>query len=230
MKISRQFTSRDSVVDLVAQDYNILTLLSRFSIPLGFGNKSIGEVCRDSGIDVGLFLLVINYTLTGEIDTREMMKVSPIGIVNFLHNSHEYFLSYKIPHIRANLLNALDDSHSDINPVIVSFFDQFIAKVAEHFSYEENTVFPYITSLMTGSPLRDYNIDIFRRHHDDVSDSLRELKNLILRYYSTTRPDRMYDVLIDIYNCEDDIDSHSVIENNVLIPLIDSIESRYKSK
>lgn len=230
MRISRQFTSRDSVVDLVAEDYNLLTLLSRFSIPLGFGNKSIGEVCREAEIDTDLFLLIINYTLTGDINTRDTSHISPLGIISFLHNSHEYFLSYKIPHIRANLLNALDANHNDINPMIINFFDNFVAIVTEHFAYEENTVFPYIRSLVNGSRHTDYDIDTFRRHHDDVADSLRELKNLILRYYTTSSPDKMYDALVDIYNCEDDINNHSVIENVILIPIIENIEKRYNSK
>lgn len=223
MKISRRFSARDSVVDLVREDYNILPLLSRFSIPLGFGNKTIGEVCRDAGIDCELFLLVVNFTLSGEIEIEASSKISPTDIVVFLKNSHDYFRSYKIPHIRTNLSHALDESHNDINPIILNFFEEFVGKVDAHFAYEEETVFPYITALVNHTTT-DYNIETFRRHHDDVSESLRELKNLILRYYSTSTPNKMYDVLVDIYNCEADLDSHSIIENSVLIPLIDSIE------
>jgi hypothetical protein len=30
----------------------------------------------------------------------------------------------------------------------------------------------------------------------------------------------MYDVLVDLYNAEEDLESHSEIENHILIPLI----------
>ncbi|MDE5786581.1 MAG: hypothetical protein K2H98_08630, partial [Duncaniella sp.] len=37
---------------------------------------------------------------------------------------------------------------------------------------------------------------------------------------------RMYDALVDIFNCEDDLESHADIENHILIPMIASMEKR----
>lgn len=56
---------------------------------------------------------------------------------------------------------------------------------------------------------------------------MNELKNIILRYYSTSVPYKMYDALVDIYNCEDDLKSHSQIEERILVPLVRKLESRY---
>ena len=67
-KVSKNYTAKDSVVDLVNEDYNILPVLSRFSLPLGFGNGSVGDLCREANIDVNVFLLVVNFLLSGEID------------------------------------------------------------------------------------------------------------------------------------------------------------------
>jgi len=222
----RSFTAKDSVVDLIDSDYNVLTVLSRFSLPLGFGDKTIGELCDESGINTDAFLLIINFLLTGKIDDKAMRHVDPIDITSFLHNSHEYYLSYKLPHIRQNLVSALDENHDNINPIIIRFFDDYVDLVRKHFSYEEKVVFPYIDDLADGHP-GDYNIDVFRRSHDDeIEQKLSELKNIILRYYLTSKPFKMYDALADIYNCEDDLTSHANIENHILIPLIAGIEKR----
>ena len=86
-------------------------------------------------------------------------------------------------------------------------------------------MFPYIEALTSGQS-SEYNIDIFRRQHDEVGDRLAELKNIILRYYTTSMPYRMYDALVDIFNCEEDLESHADIENHILIPLIASMEQR----
>ena len=59
MRINRFFTARDSVVELIEHDYNVLTVLSRFSLPLGFGQKTIGELCEESGIHTDAFMLII---------------------------------------------------------------------------------------------------------------------------------------------------------------------------
>ncbi len=223
MKLNKKFKSDDQLVDLIKRDYNILSILSRFSIPLGFGNKTIGQVCRQASIETDVFLLVVNFLISGKIDDAAMARVPVTGIVDFLQNSHDFFMGYKFGHIRRNLLEALDDYHSDINPSIVKFYDDFINQVKIHFNYEETKVFPYIRRLDTGAKSR-YSIEIFRRHHEEVVFKLTELKNIILRYYPTAIPNKMYDVLIDIYNCEEDLESHSRIENDILIPMVERIE------
>jgi len=215
------------MTDLINRDYNIIPILSRFGIPLGFGHQKIGEVCARMDINEEVFLLVVNFLLTGKIDSEAFGRVTATQVVEFLHNSHEYFLNFKFPHIRKNLLDALDDANTRINPAILSFFDNYIEKVKEHFAYEERTVFPYVRRLDAGelNPCEEYSIDTFRRSHDDeIETSLNELKNIIMRFYVTDRPDLMYDVLVDLYNVEEDLEKHSNIENHILVPMVTMIE------
>lgn len=223
MAINRYITDRDTMADLIRQDYNILPVISRFNIPLGVGNKNIAQVCEQAGVNKRVFLMVVNFMLTSHVDVGEAKESDIIGIVDFLHNSHTYFLDYKFPHIRTNLQNALDAAHPDINPAIMQFFDDYVEQVKLHFAYEENTVFPYVRSLIN-SETSSYNIEIFRKHHDEVSVKLTDLKNIILLYYTTTKPDKMYDALVDIFNCEADLESHADIENHILVPAISTIE------
>ncbi len=221
MKHTAPFSTSDSVVDLVNADYDILPVLSRFSLPLGFSNKTIGELCEASGINSDVFLLVINFLLTGEIDHSLLGKVQPLDVVTFLHNSHDYYLNFKFPHIRSNLTAALDPLHSSVNPVIIKYFDDYIRQVEAHFQYEENKLFPYVKALAEGKDTHCYKVDLFTRQHDhEVEEKLNELKNIILRYYTTSVPYKMYDVLVDIYNCEEDLEKHSQIEENILVPLL----------
>ncbi|MBD5254551.1 MAG: hemerythrin domain-containing protein [Barnesiella sp.] len=223
-KFARPISAGDSMVKLINEEYNILPILSRFSIPLGFGSKTIGEVCDEACINTDTFLLIVNFTLSGTIPPHINNKSNALGIIEFLHNSHDYFLGYKFPHIRNNLLSAVDESHSEINPAIIHFFDEYVRQVKQHFDYEEQNVWPYIKSLVDGTPSTDYNIAVFKSHHDEIGEKLSDLKNIILRYYTTTKPNLMYDVLVDIYNCEADLNSHNEIENEILIPMISELE------
>lgn len=224
MTIKRHFTADDSMVDLVGEDFNILPILSRFRLPLGFGNKTIGEVCEEHAIDTEIFLLIINFILTGKIQGEPHAVHAATGIVDFLHNSHSYFLNYKFPHIRVNLVNALDSEHSDINPAIINFFDSYVEEARKHFEYEELTLFPYIRALADGDRRASYSAGEFKRHHEEISEKISDLKNIILRYYTTSTPNLMYDALVDIYNCEDDLAVHTNIENNILVPMVTEIE------
>ncbi len=223
----RQLRYDDVIIDIINDDYTILPLLSRFSIPLGLGNETLNDVCRRNDIDVKALLLVLNYIRTGIIDSSYISVVSPFEVVKFLKNSHDYFINYKFGHIRKNLIAALDLETNPTNNLILKFFDSFVKKVEDHFRYEENTVFPYVENLVDGKKSA-YTIEIFERHHEEVVDALAELKNIILRYYRTTAPNLMYDVLVDIYNCEEDLASHSDIENNLLIPMVYDLERKSK--
>ena len=46
--------------DLIQANYRLLRVLPRFGIHLGFGDKSVAEVCRAQGVSMELFLLVCN--------------------------------------------------------------------------------------------------------------------------------------------------------------------------
>lgn len=221
----RQLRYDDVIIDIINDDYTILPLLSRFSIPLGVGNETLDDVCRRNAIDVKALLLVLNYIRTGIIDSSYINVVSPLEVVRFLKNSHDYFINYKFGHIRKNLIGALDLESNSTNGLILKFFDTFVKKVEEHFQYEERKVFPYVEALVNGMKSA-YTIEIFERHHEEVGEALAELKNIILRYYRTTVPNLMYDVLVDIYNCEEDLATHSDIENNLLIPMVYDLEKK----
>ena len=166
----------------------------------------------------------MNFLLYDDLSPIEPTIENAVGVTDFLQRSHDYFLNYKFPHIRTNLLDSFESCHADINPAIERFLDGYISQVRRHFSHENDVVFPYIKSLATDRPL-DYSISIFRKAHEEINEKLSDLKNIILRYYTTSKPDRMYDVLVDIYNCEEDLDSHALIENQILIPMVEKIEN-----
>ena len=44
------YNQNNRMSDLVCDNYPVLLVMSRFGIALGFGDKSIGEVCRENGV------------------------------------------------------------------------------------------------------------------------------------------------------------------------------------
>ena len=49
----------DKMSGLITSHYKMLFVMSRFGIPLGFGDKTIEEVCSENDIDVATFLVTI---------------------------------------------------------------------------------------------------------------------------------------------------------------------------
>jgi regulator of cell morphogenesis and NO signaling len=222
-----KYKETDSMGDLITEHYRMLLLISRFGIALGFGDKNIGDVCRESGVDVNTFLAIVNM-LFDEDDTRNYAaeKVSIVSLLSYLHNSHDYFLQLRLPAIRVKLHEEIGGAQGNLSHAIMNYFDEYVAEVQNHMMYEEKTVFPYVQALLNGKKKINYNIDMFSRQHDRVEARLTEFKQIIIKYYPVKSSDEINSILIDIFNCERDLALHNAIEDRLFVPAITALERK----
>lgn len=218
-----KYNETDSMSGLIQENFRILLVMSRFRIGLGFGDKTIGEVCRENGVDIPTFLEVTNLLVLDD-HKPDAVKVSIESLLGYLHVSHNYFLDFRLPGIRAELTEILGKPLTELTRAILRYFDEYVAEVRKHMMYEEETVFPYVRSLLAGDPPGDYRIDVFSSHHDQVEARLSEFKNILIRYYPVKSTNEINNVLFDIYNCENDLASHNAIENRLFVPAVRKLE------
>ena len=121
-----KYNGKDKMCDLICEHYPMLLVLSRFGIALGFGDKNIEEVCNENGVDVKTFLIITNLLLDDPIEMQEIhSSVSIDSLITYLQNSHTYFLDFRLPAIRRNLIDAIDCGKSDVSFAIMRFFDEY---------------------------------------------------------------------------------------------------------
>jgi regulator of cell morphogenesis and NO signaling len=223
-----KYRSSDSMTQLLSENYTTLLVLSRFGITLGFGDKNIGEVCRDTGVDTNTFLAVINLLLDDHVSVQydDDTQFSLEALMDYLHHSHNYFLDYRLPEIREKLVGALDPGQKDLNKAVVRYFDEYVSQVKKHMMYEEKTVFPYVRSLLKGENTGTYNIGIFQKQHNQIEVKLTEFKQILIQYYPAKSTNEINSVLFDIFNCEKDLASHNAVEDRLLIPAILELEGK----
>ncbi len=219
------YVGEDRMCDLVCDRYAVLQVMSRFGIALGFGDQTIAEVCAKHEVDAATFLAVVNLLLGGADGSVLVGEVSVRALMEYLRNSHSYFLGFRLPAIRRKLIEAVDCSRSDVSFAIMRFFDEYAAEVDRHMDYEEKTVFPYVEALLAGERRSGYSIEEFRRHHDRIEERLRELKNIIIKYYPSDSTNELNDVLFDIFTCERELFSHNTVENEIFIPAVERFVS-----
>ena len=226
------YKETDKMSDLICENYPMVLVMSRFGIALGFGEESIGEVCRKNQVDAYTFLTVVNF-LTEEIQTvtPELCEhLSLDTLVLYLHNAHDYFLDFRLPHIRRKLLDAISSCPTDVAFVIRNFFDEYATEVDKHMTYEERTVFPYVHNLQQGKPDTKYNITVFSRRHEQIEQKLSNLKNILIKYYPGTGSYLLNSVLFDLFTTEEDLSSHTRIEDKLFIPAVLHFEKRMLKK
>lgn len=217
--------------DIICDNDSLLQVMSRFGLPLGFGDRSIEEVCKINQVDCHTFLSVANFINRGHSRTHANIEhLSVQSLMVYLKNAHHYFLDFQLPNIRRKLLEAIDCSiDNEITFLILKFFDVYVHEVYKHMNYEDMNVFTYVEHLLVGKKDEYYCIDMFVRHHDHIDEKLTELKNSIIKYYPANKnPYLMNAVLFDIYNCERDLASHNKIENCLFVPAVLQLEQEVK--
>lgn len=222
---SRGYTGDDRMCDLVCDKFPVLQVMSRFGIALGFGDRTIAEVCTENEVDTATFLAVVNLLMNQADGSLLAEEVSVRSLTDYLHNSHDYFLRFRLPAIRRKLIGAVDCSQSDVSFAIMRYFDEYVAEVDRHMAYEEKTVFPYVEALLAGEKGSQYSMEEFRRHHDRIEERLRELKNIIIKYYPSGSTNELNGALFDIFTCEQELTSHNAVENEIFIPAVERIAS-----
>jgi regulator of cell morphogenesis and NO signaling len=222
-----KYKATDIMSDLISENHSILLVMSRFGISLGFGDKTIGEVCRQNEVDTKTFLSIANMLLGGaESAGFTDNSLSVTSLISYLQNSHIYFLEFRLPGIRDELIEVLKTGQSDLSQVIIKYFDEYVDEVRKHMMYEEETVFPYVRSLLQGEQQGKYTIEIFRRRHEQIETRLAEFKRIIIQYYPAKSTNEINNVLFDIFNCEHDLASHNGIEDKLFVPAIMAMERK----
>lgn len=222
----------DKLGELICENYPMVLVTSRFGITPGFGDKTIGEVCKLHDVDTATFLLVVNFLIDERrerlVDTDKQPSIA--SLMTYLHRAHTYFLHFRLPHIRRKLVEATADCPEDVAFVICRFFDEYVDEVHKHMTYEEKQVFPYVSSLLKGEKPAKYSIAIFRKRHDQIELKITELKNILLRYYPGKGGDLLNSVLFDIFSTEQDLASHNHVEDLLFVPAVQQLEKRLNIK
>lgn len=211
---------------LIADHYQLIHVMTRFGIPIGFGEKSVREVCEDAGVDTSTFLAVVNFVCEGFATIDPAARLSLRSLLRYLKRSHEYFLEYSLPAIRRKLLEAIPMRGDDVSLLILKMFDEYSAEVRRHMEYEERMVFPYVEALLDGGTTDGFTIVTYSDHHEQVGERLGELKKILIKYCPSDAPaGPTGDVLFDIYRCEEELGSHCQVEDRIFVPEIKRLEN-----
>lgn len=224
----QKYKSTDKMIDLIKDNYSLLQVMSRFGLSLGFGDKTVKEVCEMNKVDCKTFLVVVNFIAEGfsRLDSSND-HISIPALIDYLRQAHIYFLDFSLPAIRRKLIDAIDCSQDDVAFLILKFFDEYTREVRKHMDYEEKTVFKYVDALLRNDAPSGYHISTFSKHHDQVGETLTELKNLIIKYCpAKANVNSLNAALFDIYACEEGLESHCKVEDYIFVPAILNLERR----
>ena len=229
MKNQKMYEADDKMISIIRDNYNILQSLGSFGINLGFGDKTVREVCEEQNVDTYTFLAVVNFTINGykEYDNADRLSLSTL--LHYLKASHAYYIDFQLPFIRKELVEALDEK-DNLARLILKLYDDYAHSITNHMKYEEKMVFPYVQALIDGNVNDTFDIETFSKHHIQVDQKLKELKSIIIKYLPSDglHNNQLSATLYDIYNNEEWLIHHSEVEEEIFIPAVRNEERKLR--
>lgn len=222
------FSEKSKLYELIAANPKLLPLLTRFGIQLGFGNSNVAEVCRNNGVDAQLFLIICQiYTHSKTtIHANDLEAVNMDGLLPYLLASHRYYLDERFPHIEDHLQHIIVAGGAKYGNMLSHFYKEYKQEVERHFKYEEEIVFPYIEALRKGQHSSTYSIEQFRDNHSNIEDALEDMMNILIKYLpGDILPKERIEISTDIIELSSDLICHSLIEDQILIPYVETLEN-----
>lgn len=174
---------------------------------------------------------------------EKLRKFSLEEIVAYIHASHRYYLTKKIPELEQSLLHIFS-KYGQTHQLLASlamFFNQYKNKLVHHFKLEEKLVLPYIKQLIDAKNgnltpeeqkalLEKSSIQAFSDGHDEVEEELKEVSVIIHNYvdkdHQLPLPYRIFLNQVELFEME--LRKHQIIEDHVLVPLAEELEKKLR--
>jgi regulator of cell morphogenesis and NO signaling len=237
------FTRDTRLADAIHANYLLIPVINRFGVSLGFGDRTIKEVCRAHRIDPGFFLVIINvFSSPQYFPEKTLLTFSPPVILSYLQKTHAYYRDTQIPVIERLLRQLIARSGKHRNDLLVvrKFFLEYKRELIAHLEREERITFPHIRNVYrrysAGRPARKrgpdlaYSMETYGKEHNNVDEKLWDLKNILIKYLPGSVDATIRNAIIcEVFRLEQDIRDHTRIEETILMPRVAAMERALRS-
>jgi regulator of cell morphogenesis and NO signaling len=238
-------TKNIKMADVVHMNHFCLSILDRFGIELGFGDKTVEETCHDFKVDPDFFLEIINAFIDKDYFPKKQLQSFSVKLITeYLQKTHSYYIEIKVPEIESLIEQMVEtcSTQKENMGLLKRFFSEYESELKNHIQREENDVFPYTQMIEKAyysnnidksviKNMDEYSIDIFEKEHDNIEEKLFDLKNIIIKYLPQPNNKNLcQNLLHELFSLEKDINDHSRIEDTVLVPKIRTMEKEIRKR
>lgn len=223
------------VAEAIEKNPRIILILERLSIPLGVKEHTFSSICKAYNINEKLLICLINISDNISPQILDGLSFNDIRkIIDYLSMTHNYFQNEMFPIIDRGILELLKNNPPKEIQLLSQFYKDYCNEVIEHFKYENEVAFPYILSLINNleSPQDNsiqttikYCVNDYKSHHDNIEEKLNDMMSLLIKFIPPQINYRVRrNMIFHLNELKRDLNNHSIIENNLLIPIVSKIE------
>ena len=224
------FNKNTPIADAIINHPDLTLIFERLNIPLGVQDLTIQEYAVKNQINPELLLSLFNLQVYHLIEENITFNKKDIHqIIDYLKSSHDYYTAEFYPEISKQIKALINHNTNSEFQMLQKFFDDYLQEVEQHFDYEDEIVFPYIRNLIQGkTETFDYSVEEYKQHHDDIEAKLEDLISLLVKFLPPGNDIKLRRKIIEtLARLDDDLQIHARIENEMLIPLVETMEGEH---
>lgn len=206
------------IADLIFVDPAIITVLNRFDIFLGVGDKSIAEVCSANKLDTTFFTAILNTYLNEDYFPEKIFKSADIStIITYLKKTNTYYREFQLPNIERHFSSLMMHSAQSGNlHLLKKFFTEMSHELLTKIEYDEQKVFP---SMLKSEMPTDNNITDGRLVEDKLNDLL---SFFVIHLKGDYDVNLCRAVVTALFTLSKDIRQNNRIRERILHPMVEA--------
>lgn len=226
---------------MVAEDYRIAQVFKNHKIDFCCkGNRSITEVADESKLDPNILLEEIKAVKELNSNDNNDFKSWPLDLLaDYIEKKHHRYVEERIPVLK-QYLEKLCRVHGERHPELFEITEHFNTcggELAMHMKKEELVLFPAVRKMVnakqTGATLEKPHfgtvknpIQMMMAEHETEGDRFRLIDELSNNYTPPEDACNTYRVTFSLLQeFEEDLHRHIHLENNILFPKSEVMES-----
>lgn len=215
-------TSETKLCDVIIDEPSVVPVVNRFDIALGVGDRTVGAICKDKGIDTTFFITILNAFINESFFPD--IAVGAFGaedVTRYLRMTNNSYIRFQLPNIERHF-NALI-SHSDTNnnlPLLYNFYREVRGEIERRVD-NDNRWFEEIVSAEKGCSTTACTQPA---DADTIEEKLSDLINMFVIHLRGDYDHNLcHAVLFAIISLEKDVRQNNRIRNRVLRPLAEAL-------
>lgn len=214
-------TNNSKLSEIVINEPSSISILNRFNIYLGFGDKTVKNICDEMHMDVDFFTAILNTYVNEDFFPEETLKSYSLGkITEYFSKTNGYYLHFQIPNIERHFDLLLSKSIGNSNnlELLRNFFAEVKTELINRIENDTKVLFPQIQS---GKIQTD---DLITEDCDTIEDKLSDLINMfVIHLKGEYDVNLCHAVLLAILSLQKDIRQNNRIRYRIMFPLLKSL-------
>ncbi len=216
------------ICDLLSNDPTLITVINRFGITLGVGDKTIARICEEKNIDKTFLTTILNTFISEDYFPHEVLSAfSADQIIGYLNKTNAYYEHYNIPNIERhfNFLIANSSNENSTLAIIYKFFNEVKSELLSRINEDRTILFPAIQCLESQKGKNEIaEKPSLISHEDTIEDKISDLLNMLIMHISGDYDSNLaHAVIIALYALKKDIKQNNRIRERILYPLYESL-------